>query len=73
MPRSLRSFIGMVLLVTLVVLYALIATTIATYRLADSEWYVHLAFFGFSGLLWVLPAMAIISWMLKMPKEKEQE
>ncbi len=70
MPMRLKSFIGMLILIALVVLYALIATTVATYRLADSAWYVHLAFFGFSGLLWVVPAMFVISWMLKPRKEK---
>ena len=68
MPRSLRSFIGMVLLIVLVIVYALVAVTVATYRLAESPWYVHLAFFGFSGLLWVLPGMAIVSWMVGKPK-----
>lgn len=68
MPRSLRSFIGMILLVLLVVVYALIAVTVATYRLAESPWYVHLAFFGLSGILWVVPGMVIISWMVGKPK-----
>ncbi|MEM5500632.1 DUF2842 domain-containing protein [Ahrensia kielensis] len=72
MPTRLKSFIGMLLLVTMVIVYALVATTVATYRLADSEWYIHLAFFGLSGLLWVVPAMFVISWMLK-PSKKEIE
>ena len=69
-PR-LKRFIGMLILLALVILYALIATTIATYRLADSPWYIHLAFFAFSGLLWVLPAMAVISWMERKPKRRD--
>ncbi|KPB01769.1 DUF2842 domain-containing protein [Ahrensia marina] len=72
MSTRLKSFIGMLILVTLVIIYALVATTVAAYRLADSEWYVHLAFFGLSGLLWVVPAMFVISWMLK-PSKKEAE
>lgn len=72
MPMRLKSFIGMILLVLMVVIYALVATTVATYRLADSAWYVHLAFFGLSGLLWVIPAMAVISWMLKPKKDDEK-
>lgn len=70
MPYRLRKFIGMVVLVSLVVIYALVATTIASYRLAESPWYVHLAFFAFTGVLWVLPAMFIISWMEKQPKDR---
>ena len=73
MPQRLKKFIGMLILLALVVLYALIATTVATYRLADSPWYIHLAFFAFSGLLWVLPAMAVISWMERKPKSRGDE
>ena len=47
----------------------MIATTVATYRLAESPWYIHLAFFALSGLVWVLPAMGVISWMEKKPKD----
>ncbi|MEM8540884.1 MAG: DUF2842 domain-containing protein [Pseudomonadota bacterium] len=72
MPMRLKSFIGMLILIALVLVYALVATTVAAYRLADSEWYVHLAFFGFSGLLWVVPAMFVISWMLKPKKDKKE-
>ena len=45
------------------VVYALVATTVATYRLAESAWYVHLLYFLFTGLLWVVPAMFVIRWM----------
>ena len=48
MPDTLRRIIGTVLLVVLVLLYA---------------WYVHLAYFFFTGFLWILPAMWIIKWM----------
>ncbi len=72
MPMRLKSFIGMLILIALVVVYALVATTVATYQLAESEWYVHLAFFGLSGLLWIIPAMFVISWMLKPKKEKNE-
>ncbi|PWW03456.1 uncharacterized protein DUF2842 [Hoeflea marina] len=63
MPIRLKKLIGMLLIVSLVVIYALVATTIATYRLSDQPWYVHLLYFFFSGLLWVVPAMLIIRWM----------
>lgn len=71
MPRSLRYFIGMILLLVLVIVYALVAVTIATYRLAESPWYIHLAFFAASGLFWVVPGMAIISWMVGKPKREK--
>ncbi|MEL6436429.1 MAG: DUF2842 domain-containing protein [Pseudomonadota bacterium] len=72
MHPSLKSFIGMVALVLLVVVYSLIAITIATYRLAESPWYIHLAFFGLSGILWVVPGMFIVKWMVRPPEDEEQ-
>ena len=65
MPVRLRKLVGTIILVILVVLYAMVATTIATYRLAESPWWVHLIYFLVSGLVWVLPAMLIIRWMAK--------
>lgn len=64
MPLRLKKLIGTVLLIVLVVVYALLATMIAVAQLAESGPLIHLAFFLFSGLLWVLPAMAIIKWMM---------
>jgi len=63
MPLRLKKLIGTVLLVTLVLVYALVATIVAVAHLAESSWVVHLAYFFFTGLLWVLPAMGIIKWM----------
>jgi len=71
MPYRLKKFIGMLILVALVIFYALTAMTVAAYRLAESPWYVHLAFFAFSGILWVLPAMFVISWMERRPKGRD--
>ena len=71
MPQRLRKFIGMVALVALVIIYALVAMAVASARLAESPWYVHLAFFGLSGLVWVVPAMFIISWMERSPRKND--
>lgn len=68
MPIRLKKLIGTVLLVALVVVYALLATAIAVARLADSGPLVHFIFFLVSGLLWVLPAMLLIKWMMISPK-----
>jgi hypothetical protein len=64
MPIRLKKLIGTILLIALVIIYALVATTVAVARFAESGPLVHLAFFFFSGLLWVLPAMGIIKWLL---------
>ncbi len=64
LPR-LRSLIGMLLLIALVVIYALVATAVAVTTLAESSAWVHLAFFALSGLVWVVPAMGIVWWMVR--------
>jgi hypothetical protein len=66
-PR-LKSFIGTILLVALVIVYAIVATIVAVAQLAESGPLVHFAYFFFSGLLWVLPAMWIVKWMLTPSK-----
>lgn len=63
MPVRLKKFIGTILIIVLVCLYAILAVTIATLTLSQSPWYVHLLYFLLSGVLWVLPAMFIIRWM----------
>ena len=65
MPQRLRKLIGAIVLIALVIVYSLVATAIATAKLADASPWTHLLYFMVSGLLWVLPAMAVISWMQK--------
>ena len=60
----LKKLIGTFLLVALVVIYALIASIFAVARLSESGPWVHFLFFLLSGLLWILPAMGIITWLL---------
>ncbi|WP_176083950.1 DUF2842 domain-containing protein [Martelella sp. HB161492] len=63
MPVRLRKFVGTILIILLVIVYALAATLIATHMLGDKAWWVALLYFALSGLLWILPAMVIIKWM----------
>lgn len=70
MPIRLKKLIGTVLLVALVIVYALAATTIAAGRLAESGPVVHLLFFLISGIAWVVPAMGIIKWLILEPRPK---
>ena len=65
MPVRLKKLIGTVIIVLLVIIYAMLATIFAVAQLAESGPLVHLAYFFFSGILWVVPAMFIISWMAK--------
>lgn len=63
MPLRLRKFIGTILIICLVLLYAILATSIASAYLGTSPWWVHFLYFLLSGLLWILPAMLLIKWM----------
>lgn len=58
-----RSFIGTILIILIVSIYALLATTIASATLATAPWWAHLLYFLLTGLLWVVPAMLVIKWM----------
>ena len=71
MPIRLKKLIGTFLLIALVVIYALVATTVAVARLSEAGALAHLAFFLLTGILWVLPAMAIIKWLMLAPKPKD--
>ena len=53
MPVRVRKLIGTVLIIILVIVYALAATTFASRLLGTSPWWVHLAYFFFTGLLWI--------------------
>lgn len=70
MPVRLRKLIGTILIIILVVVYALAAVTFASLLLGASPWWVHLGYFFFTGLLWILPAMLIIKWMEKPAKNR---
>ena len=71
MPVRLKKFIGTFILVALVIVYAVFATAIAVAQLAESGPLVHMLYFFLTGLLWVLPAMLVIKWMLSEPRAKQ--
>ncbi len=58
-----RKLIGTVMLAVLVVVYALVVMAIAAGRISTAGTIIQVLFFAVAGLLWVLPAMAIIRWM----------
>jgi len=69
MNQTMRKITGTFLILLLMALYAILATTFAAANLAQSSGWVHLVYFFLTGLLWILPAMFIIKWMLK-PDQK---
>lgn len=70
MSMRIKKLIGTLLLIVLVLVYALVATIVAVAQLSESGPLVHLAFFLFTGMLWVLPAMGIIKWLMIPPRPK---
>jgi hypothetical protein len=70
MPIRLKKLIGTVLLIVLVIVYAVVATMVAVAQLAESGPLAHFLFFLLSGLLWILPAMGIIKWLILEPRPR---
>jgi archaellum biogenesis protein FlaJ (TadC family) len=70
MPIRLKKLIGTILLILLVIVYSLVATTVAVARLSESGPLVHFLFFLLTGLLWIVPAMGIIKWLIIERKPK---
>ncbi len=71
MRQTYRKLLGTLFIVILAILYALVATTIASAKLADSSAAVHFFYFLITGLFWVLPSMIIIKWMMRPDKKTE--
>ncbi len=70
MPNRLRKFIGAILLLVLVMVWALLAMALAQSVLLYINGLVAGIYYLVAGLGWVLPAMPIISWMAKGDREK---
>jgi len=63
MRRRTRSFIGTVIMIVFVIVYALSVMVLAEPILKDAGELKKLAFYAVAGLAWVLPMMPLISWM----------
>ena len=65
-----RKFIGAIALLTLVIVWGLLATALAQSVLTNINGFVAAIFYVVAGLGWVLPAMPLISWMSRLPKPR---
>ena len=65
MRQRVRKLLGTIVLVVFIAFYALAAMTVASAKLPGTSGWVHLAFFLVAGLIWVIPAAGLISWMQK--------
>ncbi len=65
MPIRIRKLIGAIALLVLVSAWALLAMALAQSVLTDINGFVAAIFYAVAGLGWVLPAMPLVSWMLR--------
>jgi hypothetical protein len=62
-PVRLRKFIGALLLLILVIVWALVAMAVAQAPFIFDNMMASIAYYVIAGVGWVLPAMPIVSWM----------
>jgi len=65
MPIRIRKLIGAIALMLLAIVWGLLAMALAQSVLTDINGFVAAIFYVVAGLGWVLPAMPIVSWMVK--------
>jgi hypothetical protein len=63
-----RKLIGTFGLLTLVIVWALLAMAFAQVLVIHANGFVKFAYYSLVGLGWVLPAMPLISWMSRPDK-----
>lgn len=63
-----RKFLGTIGLLVLVTAWSLFIMAIAPFMLGSANVAVQTVFYILAGLGWVLPAMPLVSWMLKPDK-----
>jgi hypothetical protein len=69
MPIRLRKFIGAVLLLALVIVWALGAMALAQAPFIFDNMIASIAYYVIAGIGWVLPAMPIVSWMSRRDRQ----
>ena len=69
MPIRIRKLIGTVALARAGIVWALVAMALAQSALTDINGFVAAIYYVVAGLGWVLPAMPLVSWMLRPDSE----
>ena len=70
MSGRMRKLVGSVVLVVFICVYALTAMTVAAAKLPGTSGLTQLIYFTVAGLVWVIPAGALIAWMVKPRGER---
>jgi hypothetical protein len=64
MPKRLRKFIGAVVMISFVLVYALVAMALAQSRVVqDAPGVLQAVYYAILGMAWILPVMPLIRWM----------
>jgi Protein of unknown function (DUF2842) len=71
MPIRLRKLIGAIALLALVTVWALLAMAVAQFPAIKDNGVLEVLYYVIAGLGWVLPAMPLISWMLRPDRPKD--
>jgi hypothetical protein len=58
-----RKLVGTVVMLTLVIVYALVAMGLAQGRVTEAPGWLQGILYAVIGIAWILPAMVIIRWM----------
>jgi hypothetical protein len=66
LPVRVRKLIGAVALVTLVIVWSVLAMALAQAVALRASPLLEFAFYVFAGIGWVLPAMPLVSWMSRV-------
>jgi uncharacterized protein DUF2842 len=65
MPARIRKLIGAVALVTLAIVWALVAMAVAQFPVIKANAVAEAIYYVVAGLGWVLPAMPLVKWMAR--------
>jgi len=66
MTQRTRKFVGTIALIVVIAVYALLAMAVAMIlQVNNASKFVELLYYIVAGLLWVLPAGLLITWMQK--------
>ncbi|HMO28705.1 DUF2842 domain-containing protein [Enterovirga sp.] len=63
MPRRLRTFLGTVIILAFVIVYALVAMALAESRIQGAPRLVQTLAYLALGTVWILPLLPLIKWM----------
>jgi predicted membrane channel-forming protein YqfA (hemolysin III family) len=63
MSRRSRKFIGMIVMIVFIPVYALVAMALAQGRITEAPTWIQTVAYIILGLIWVVPLLPLIRWM----------